>query len=34
VGVGKLKPLVPNIDDESRRQNRRIDVLIIPILMH
>lgn len=29
VGYGESKPVVPNIDDESRKQNRRIDILIL-----
>jgi outer membrane protein OmpA-like peptidoglycan-associated protein len=29
VGYGESKPVIPNTDDNSRRQNRRIDILIL-----
>ncbi len=30
VGYGDTRPLVPNVDDESRAQNRRIEVIVVP----
>ncbi|MDK2822103.1 MAG: chemotaxis protein MotB [Clostridia bacterium] len=29
VGYGEYHPLVPNIDEESRRKNRRVDIVIL-----
>lgn len=30
-GFGPHHPRVPNVDDASRKQNRRIEVLLVPI---
>jgi flagellar motor protein MotB len=30
-GFGSQHPRVPNVDDEARRQNRRLEVLLVPI---
>ena len=30
VGFGDSRPLVPNMDDESRAINRRVDIIILP----
>jgi flagellar motor protein MotB len=30
-GFGEHHPRVPNVDDETRRKNRRIEVLLVPI---
>jgi outer membrane protein OmpA-like peptidoglycan-associated protein len=30
-GFGAQHPRVPNVDDDTRRKNRRIEVLLVPI---